>query len=149
MNKLEIFLESIIDDAVMEISERRLVFQNKNLYFLFQRNLDSDKVWLDCSWIEENGKRNGTSHLRFDFPARTILKFLMKYTNSNLENRHSLIPKKSVPNNKDSVIIPVYEAFVQAINENEYPIYKQSILKNKIERSLLEKDNVLQRKTKI
>jgi hypothetical protein len=149
MNKLELFLENIIDEAVMEVSEKRLAFQSKELYFLFQRNMDSTSVWLDCSWIEENGKRNGTSYLRFDFPVRTIQNFLMKHTNSTLENRHSIIHKKSVPNNKDSVILPVYEAFVKAINENQYPIYKNSILKNKIERSLPEKDSVPNRKIKI
>lgn len=148
MNKLELFLESIIDEAVMEVSDRRLAFQNKDFYFLFQRNLNSTNVWLDCSWVE-NGKRNDTSHLRFDFPVRTIQNFLMKHTNTTLENRHELIHPRSVPNNKDSVILPVYEAFVQAINDNQYPIYKNTILKNKIERELPEKDNTPNRKIKI
>ena len=149
MNKLELFLEDLVLDAEIKLSDRRLVFETKDLVLLFQRNMNSIICWLDCSWIEPDGTKNPNSYLRFDFPVRTIQNFLMKYTHSTLENKHGLIHSKSVPNNTASVVFPVYEAFIKEINESKYPLYKLSILKNKIEKSIPEKDIETVRKNKL
>ena len=149
MNKLELFLENLVLDAEIKLSDRRLVFKTKDLVLLFQRNMNSRTCWLDCSWIEPDGTRNLNSYLRFDFPVRTIQNFLMKYTHSTIENKHDLIHSKSVPNNNPTVVFPVYEAFIKEINESKYPLYKISILKNKIEKIIPEKNIKTVRKNKI
>lgn len=149
MNKLELFLETLVTDSEIKLSDRKLIFETKDLVLIFQRNMNSTVCWLDCSWIEPDGTKNPTSYLRFDFPVRTIQNFLMKYTQSTLGKKHGLIHAKSVPNNKDSIIFPVYESFIKEINESKYPLYKLSILKNKIEKSIPEKDMYAIKKNKI
>lgn len=149
MNKLEEYLETFIEDSTIEIDECKLIFKNSYFELLFQRSHNKRKIMLDCCWIDSNGEPHHTSHLRADISANNIYDFLLTHTQSTDEKKHHLLPEKSAPTKNKKVIEAAYQCLLMTVENNEYPIFKHSLLKQRLDKNILNVSNKNIKKVKI
>jgi hypothetical protein len=82
-NKIENFLESLVDGSHLYKDEFTLSFtlSNSKLQFIFTKDQDSGICFLDC--VKDYDYENKANKFEFDFPLVHIHNFIYKYTQSD------------------------------------------------------------------
>jgi hypothetical protein len=84
-NKIENFLESLVDGSHLYKDEFTLAFTplNSNIQLIFTKDLNSDTCFLDCVKDYDYDYETTNNKFGFEFPLVHIHNFIYKYTKSD------------------------------------------------------------------
>ena len=154
MNKIENFLNNLIEDGKIELSEQQLscYFNNLELLIDFKRhNYSTDCILEITSACEDDIPFN--CEFSFSIPCSHILKFLTFHTQSNYLNKtsswHWLTGVSHSYVDSSSIIDPLYEKLIEEIKGSTVKAVKAKIFNNKLDKTLAIKADLPAKKPKI